>query len=644
MFLKTPVRAIALCLPFLCFFSSALAQKAPMKWGKVDAADLQMTSYAADTAAEALVLADFGSVQFDFASGARIILEHHKRIKILKRSGFGYADISLPFYHEDRLEDINSIKAQVIAPDGEITTLSKSDITTEKIDENWSQIKFSFPGIEEGTIIEYRYKKYSKLVQELPEWYFQEKIPVRWSEYRLNIPEQLRYVSLTQGRRLDINEQSGNEFRMVMKDVPALRPEPYITTMDDYLARIRFQLSGTYFEAYKPFLTSWENVAKDLLESEKFGLQFNQKRFHNGITKAAASVIKEGMSDHEKLHALYNFVNREMEWNEYYGVYASEYLDRCFEKKSGSKAEMNMMLLALLRANGFKAWPVLISTRSNGRPVDMYPILDQFNGLIVLAELDGKPIWLDTGNPNRHPGILSVATLNKAGFMVDEEHSQWVELEVPESRMAYIADLQLQENGSMAGNVISLYSGYNSASVKARKGTQEDFKYFQDWLQGVYPEAEMSRVEYNVKGKFKEKLEAKMDCDIQGSVMGFEDRLYVTPILFPIFNEHPLKLDRRDFPVDFPYPFMEQFMIKLQIPEGYEIEDIPETKVVQLPADGGRMKFVVSQIDEGKLQIICQFKISQLHYGPDEYHHIKELFDQLMEAQESQIVLRKKRT
>lgn len=76
MFLKTPVRAIALCLPFLCFFSSALAQKAPMKWGKVDAADLQMTSYAADTAAEALVLADFGSVQFDFASGARIILEH----------------------------------------------------------------------------------------------------------------------------------------------------------------------------------------------------------------------------------------------------------------------------------------------------------------------------------------------------------------------------------------------------------------------------------------------------------------------------------------------------------------------------------------------------------------------------------------
>ncbi|MBD0258785.1 MAG: hypothetical protein ICV83_23960, partial [Cytophagales bacterium] len=42
----------------LCLSSSLYAQPAPMKFGKVEMAELEMKSYAPDTSAEAVVLGD----------------------------------------------------------------------------------------------------------------------------------------------------------------------------------------------------------------------------------------------------------------------------------------------------------------------------------------------------------------------------------------------------------------------------------------------------------------------------------------------------------------------------------------------------------------------------------------------------------
>ena len=95
-----------------------------IKFGDVPNADLQMTSYASDTSAEAVVLADFGDINFRFDNDAPYYeLERHRRIKILKRSGFDYGDVSISFYSEDRLEQIKKIDAIVHNPDGSSTVL-----------------------------------------------------------------------------------------------------------------------------------------------------------------------------------------------------------------------------------------------------------------------------------------------------------------------------------------------------------------------------------------------------------------------------------------------------------------------------------------------------------------------------------------
>ena len=194
--MKTNV-AFLLCL-LLTFTLSA--QKAPIKWGKVSRADLNMKTYDLDPEADAVVLTDYASLRFDFSTDDILYeFDHHVRIKILKKSAFDHGDISIPYYSKDKLEKISSLKAQVILPNGKKIEVKKKDVYNERINDYWSQRKFAFPGLEEGCIIEYKYSKKSQLIYFLEDWYFQTDIPTRLSEFRTNIPEWFKYVSFSQG-------------------------------------------------------------------------------------------------------------------------------------------------------------------------------------------------------------------------------------------------------------------------------------------------------------------------------------------------------------------------------------------------------------------------------------------------------------
>jgi len=121
----------------------AHAQKPPMKWGKVDKEHLSMTAYEPDTAAEAVVLCDYGSITFNFNSGAPAFdFERHFRLKILNESAFERGDIAIYLYGEDQ---IAGLKAQTITLDGKEHEVRKRDFFEEEVREGVTAIKFSMP-------------------------------------------------------------------------------------------------------------------------------------------------------------------------------------------------------------------------------------------------------------------------------------------------------------------------------------------------------------------------------------------------------------------------------------------------------------------------------------------------------------------
>src|ERR1700752_1229219 len=91
---------------FVLVVCTVYAQKSPIKFGVIPLDDLKMTTYDMDTSAEAVMLTNYGSAYIMITTGnASLLYERHVRIKILKKGGLDWADVSIPLYHSGGNEE-----------------------------------------------------------------------------------------------------------------------------------------------------------------------------------------------------------------------------------------------------------------------------------------------------------------------------------------------------------------------------------------------------------------------------------------------------------------------------------------------------------------------------------------------------------
>ncbi len=646
----------------LSFFSLTLTgQKAPIKWGKIPKEDLAMTSYELDPDAEAVVLCDYGRLYFEPSPKGLIYrFVHHKRIKILKASAAELGDVSIDYFSYEKSEKVGTIKAQVILPNGEKQSIKRKEVFTEKVNDYLSRKRFAIPNIQEGSIIEYKYELISDRWVTLQDWYFQGDIPTRHSELRTAIPEMFDYIFLFQSKgnisktSMDnggsIDPSFGgvrvNNKSYIMKNMPALKEESYVTTMDDYRARIKFQL-----RAYIPgdgqltemFLSNWNDLAKSLISSESFGKQYLKKSRYKKLLAAAAPYLAKAKTKKEKIRAAQKFINSRVAWSGDYGyrVDERETLDKLFVKKEADKGELNLMLLALLKSEGINAWPLLSSYRSHGKMFPAYPIIDQFSHSMVYVDLGDEQMVLDMSDGFHPMGYPTTNCLNGKGWVVDKENPRWVNINAPKSVERYLATVVLDEEGALKGEISGSMEGY--AAIGERRILQEEGEGgWQEYFRAIYPEATIDSVEVENKDDIYESLRVKMKCNLPdvGQVNG--DFIYLSPVLMEAYEENPFKLEKRNYPIDIPYPISDSYVLNLEIPDGYVIEELPEPANMVLPNKGGKFQFLVNSVSEHRIQIISKVRIKQLIYSPEEYLAIKRFFDLIVEKQGEQIVLKKK--
>ena len=655
--LKTSMLALFATVLYL----NLTAQETSIKWGKIPEEELKMASYALDTAAAALVLADIGYFTYDLHAPDQLTeLNVHRRIKILKRNGFSEGDIEIPYYSKDRYQDIIQLKAQIFNPDGSKRSIEKKDFFEEKTAEGYTTKKFTFPEIQVGSVIEYSYVMQTKDWVRIPTWYFQTDIPVRLSEYVLNIPEFLEFVIISRGRELDRNEQfleSGigirnRKYILAVKDAPALKEEAFITTMTDYTAHVIFQISGTVQNGVRePYLSDWPTVAKQLLEDESFGKRIDRKANFNDAYDKVAPLVASAKTPEEKLKTIYHFVLDHIKWDGTNGIYQTEPLNKVFELKKGDAAGVNLMLIALLKAFGFDAKPLLVSTREHGQPIELYPIRSQFNYVLAYLKHNDKIQLLDATHRQRPMGLPAIRALNNKGWIVDPEKPAWLDIVPGRSSSTRMFNITLNEEGKAVGKIVSAYDGYAALEVREELTKKDDPQSSAQAPEEDKDEdvsATLANIEYdsvtikNLDDIYKTlAYNAKVVIPEGGTVNG--DFIYLNPVLHPAFDENPFKQTVREYPVDIPYPLSHRYILNLTIPEGYAVEQMPEQVSLSLPENGGKFTFLISKLagTSRTFQINSTIQINQVHFEPEEYAVIKKFFDLIIEKQQEQLVLKK---
>ncbi len=669
---------------FTVFTIDLNAQDFKMKFGKINMEDLKMTKYDKDTSASAVVLGELGDIDFQYNKTQgyfEIIFKRHTRIKILNKNGYRWADHEISLYDDNKIEErVASLKAYTYNLEkGKLVKdkLTKGSQFEEKKSKYWNAMKFTMPNVREGSIIEYTYTIKSNYRFRLPEWYFQYTIPVRWSELNVETPEYYIYKKWMKGyEALDINEQTrGNKsiqlvsktretptmqgsnspgteynrtdvkyktniYRMVAKDVPAFDEEPMTTSIENYISKINFELSTINWPntPLKHYTESWESINKILMENENFGKQLNGGAFLNDKAEQITTDYTEAL---KKMVLAYEFIRNRMKWDGSYGKYSTASLRSAYNDKEGSAGDINLMLTLMLKKVGLKADPVVLSTRSNGIINSYNPVITQFNYVIAHVNIDGKDYLLDATDPLCTFNILPPRCLNGKGFIVSKQGYKWIDLN-PDLEYKYttMANLKINEEGELIGYISNSRKDYAAYSLRKQIEKEKNEDEFIEEIENDNPGLTIENYKYTNIDSIYKPIKEYYEVIIGDKAEMVSDFIYFNPMLFEQVENNPFKLKERKYPVDFSYPIKETYVLNLEVPDGYIVDELPASFQLQLPGNSAAFSYMVNT-QGNRIQLLNKIFINKPVFIYDEYSQLVDFYNKIVEKHAEQIVFKK---
>lgn len=646
--------------------SMAFAQPIDPKFGKVEEEYVKMTTYPADTSADAVVLYHHGNVSYGIIGGElKLITKIHRRIKILRPGGLHYADVGIPYLYFRSLQKISEFKAvtHYVDESGKVVQqkVERKDLLDEKVDNRWHIRKFSFPNAKEGALLEYAYSITSDFLFSISNWYFQEEIPVAYSRYEMQIPKEFDFRVLTMGATYPLERKQErvtkslgryswmgrnawdlNYTTYTCRNIPALVEEPYTTSMKNFYFHLDIQLQGIYAPGYasKDYLKSWHQLSAQLMADEDFGEYLKStKDIKSKVEEILASC---GDTDEEKIAAIYSWIQQNINWDDSRGIYADKNMNALLKEQSGNGTSLNLLLINMLREAGFKAYPMLICTRDNGLPQNVFPTLDQFNHTIVALDRGEQALLMDVRSKLTPYDMLPMEDLNRMGMIVTPNGAQWLKIKPNhKSEQNIHAIMKLSPQGELEGNIKTTNYGYMALEQRAGLRDADDREAY---LRGQVSKgfAEVEVLDYSVKQEEDLQQPLKLACELETSdyVQQAGDFIYLQPMLNEATKNNPFKLEERKYPVDFGVPMYEKYIFNLILPEGYAVEEAPKPVRLTLPDHSATFLYHTAAMGN-QLQLMSEIKIDKTLFPTEEYKQIKQFYDLIVAKHAEQIVLKK---
>lgn len=317
----------------------------------------------------------------------------HTVVKVLNERGLKYANVLIPYDNNSTVEDV---RARVILPDGKIVRLSKDEIYDTTLYPDFMFYsddrarRFTVPGVEEGCLIEYEWRKTINNFSFWTRWDFQHADPVLLSRYTVRCPNDWEIKWKTYGIELKPEIESlpagmKADHVWTAENLPPFKEEAAMPPGDGDIAHLMFSSVG---------VKSWDDIAA------WYGEVCAGRMDPDGAIRAKTAELTGGIADpREKLKRIFEFVRDRVRYIAIEigeGGYQPHEAPSVFRKRYGDCKDMTALIVAMAKAAGLTAHPVLISTWQNGGVDTSLVSQAQFNHAMAVAELpDGSNVWMD---------------------------------------------------------------------------------------------------------------------------------------------------------------------------------------------------------------------------------------------------------
>lgn len=641
------------------------AQKSISPYGKIEKAEIEMKDCDFDKGAVAVKLLDWGNTYYTKGtvgvSEFKTIFEKRTRIKILKEKGIALADIKIRFSTSENGEQITKFNASTYNADAagniKTTPVTRQSIYTKKINKDYSEMIISFPEVKVGSIIEYKYTMERETMSQLPDWFFQGDIPVKYSEYQLAIPQIFRFI--VKPSVIDPMEEKkkvANEIiarangvvstkilttNYIMRNLAAIKEEPFMGASKDYMQRLEFQLTQIDYGNNKisDLRSSWSDVLEELNSDEHFGVQLEKEMFD---LISFIDEMKSMKEEDARIKKILNTVRQQIEWNGENAIYTDKGITKAWTARKGNIADINLLLINLLNAAGIKAFPILLSTKDNGQVSPYYLQLSQFNTVMAYIPQKEGYLVLDATDKLTHYRLIPEKIVNSKGFIVDDDEGQWKGIEAGKHKYKITAAVQgnIDTLGIMKGNAFVSCLDY-AKTQRCESWLQDKAQFKNDYF--LNRDAALKIELLTVNNAAADSLPLEQSVKFSMQLSGSGDYKYFSANLFSGFDDNPFIADDRIADIDFGYQQEYVLFVNCAIPDNYKFDVLPENMSMIMP-DTSIIFSRSIQAEENLLNLKIAILFNRPVYAATLYPELKDFYKKLFAKLNEQIVIKKKNT
>ena len=613
---------------------------------------------------DAVILDEKGETVLDATPQTGFFTTYHyfKRMLILNKNGLDQSMDDVYYNAEmngKKLKSLHICTYNLV--NGEIvkTDIQEKDIFIEDPKKEILKVKFAYPNATVGSILEIEYTKRSGST-DLRNWLFQHSQPILRSSYSARIPNNWNFVITLQNKKYLTSKKTDSLVKTIyswtytyeditvytvnwtFENVPAMKEEPFTSSIDNYIGCIKFQLAVQPLQPghSERLINDWQWVSNRLLKGQDFGYEIENP--NPWLFKLSNSIVQPGDPDLEKAHKIFAYTRDHLKAeSRSWGITDNLSLANVNKTGRGNTAEINLLMIALMRTQKLNAEGVILATRDNGLTNVNYPILDNFNYAICRLELAGKVYFLDASDPTMGFGKLPLECYNGQARIIDkipaavyfrpdsirESSNIYVVIENDPSKKFLNVDWTEHPGYYESSDIRdSIRENNNSQDAYIKSYTRE--KAFTEKIDS-FTISDLKDMEHPVTLNFKTRV----------SPNG-EEHFYFNPMMKAGLNKNPFTSADRSYPVELPYVFDESFILNMEIPEGYEVEELPKSVRIKLNENDGIFEYLI-QKNENSIQFKNVLNIKRATFDPEDYNNLRDFYAYIVKKQSELIVFKK---
>lgn len=639
-----------IAMPFL-----AGAQPVLPAFGIPDIKELLLTSCPIDSNANAMNIYNTEKIVIEkpqYSYAFKIKTEKTVRVKIFNEKGYKYASIKIPYQNKQKITDIECYIYNLDSNQKIVTRkITKKDIFKEKVSRNFKTVSFAFSGVQPGSVVEYRYLKIDKNAFQVDPFFLQDKIPTLYTSCRITHPALIklkeRFVKID-SMKTDMDFESGylqSQFSkgFYMENVQAFSEEVFMSSVPDNLKRIEFALEPffTIFDFSRGRNGDWGKFNYSLMSAPFWGGQLKKNIKGTDNILDSALLLKGKLA---RINYLTDAVKRHISWNHKQSFFPGD-LEEAWKTGSGNSADINLLLLNLLRKSEVKCYPLLISTRDNGIPDQKFVSLSQFNGVDVFID-DSAELYVLDGTLRHHSNtIVPINVFDRDAFVIDNEDYDWIHLyaEKPLFRSIYTFEGTINKNGIIKGNGERRFYDYAKyLQLLDRKSLKDDDDDDDDNTRGFMNESirlikEDSLNRLNAEADSLPLIEAfqyELPLMQSGTFFSFN------PFISPIFSKQIFTAKTRNTDIDFWGNHFYDIILNLGLEKGLKVEEmLPDTSFISF--DSTLRLYRISRLRNDSLLVTYRVQIDRPYFTKEEYHLVQNFFDKFRIITNQEFMIRR---